>query len=57
MKNMKILLAALLAALVFDSSGLGVPPDRNLECSGYDLSSVPNNDKESARKSSGRFKG
>jgi mercuric ion binding protein len=30
--------------------GLGAPPDRNLECSGYDLSSVPNNDKENARK-------
>jgi hypothetical protein len=50
MKNVKTLLAGVATACT-DRSSLGVSADRNLECRRYDLSAVPNNRKESARKS------
>src|SRR5260370_31059640 len=40
-----------------ERAGLGVRARGNVECVRHDLSSVPNNGEESARKSSGGFKG
>ncbi len=54
MKNLKTLLAAVIGALVWLAPAWASPQTK---CLWHDLSSVPNNSEESARKGSRRFKG